>query len=112
MMTVSSIQYTGRVELPHDKDRTELMVFEESGETTIALGNGGSAMDIQGYFETLKVPLSEVVIETTGSFVLLTDARTHRQAGGIQEVEYWYNNQTYQIYENKQIPEGVQIDEL
>lgn len=113
-MSVMSVSYSERIVLGHDSNRRELMVFEEAGETTIKLGaTENIGVPVTGYFETVQVPIGEVIIETTGSFILLAEASVHVDAGTVIEPPSgWYDSSTFQIQENKQIPEGEQINEL
>lgn len=72
-----SVQYgTGTHTFPHNYKRQSFMLIAGTGTTTIAFG-GGDPVPIDKYIEPFYVPISELVIVTTGDCYLLADQDTH-----------------------------------
>lgn len=81
--TVISKEYTGSYKFPHDKYRQALMIVNGAGVTTVAFGGGDGKVPVEGILEPDVVPTSAMVIETTGTFVLVTDEGTHAEAEAV-----------------------------
>ena len=69
--TVSK-EYTGSQTFPFDQDRGYLFIVMTSGAGTVEFGGGGGKIPLaQDYhYEPLVCPTSEIVIETTGTYIV------------------------------------------
>lgn len=81
--TSRSKSYTGNHEFPHDPNRQYLMILVQVGETTIEFGNGGGKIPVVDRIEPHRVPISAFRVETTGSFILVTEEETHNAAKAL-----------------------------
>lgn len=71
--TVSQ-EYTGNQTFPFDQDRGYLFIVMTSGTGTVEFGGGGGKIPLAegAFYEPLVCPLSEISVETTGTFVIHT----------------------------------------
>jgi len=72
-----TVDYTGTTTIPADKDRQYFFIQMKSGTCTLSFGGGptgvadGVFIDADGFYEPFVAPAGDVVITTTGSFVLV-----------------------------------------
>jgi len=67
--------YTGTTTFAFTDRRQYFMLYAVDADATVSFGNGNGALPIYtgGFYEPLRVPMSEFTVTTTGSFIFLSD---------------------------------------
>jgi len=69
-----SVDYIGNTTLPARRGREYLMVLAKDAALTISIGGGAGSVPVSvgGFYEPLIAPSGELVIVTTGTFVVVS----------------------------------------
>tara|TARA_R110002096_G_C14332929_1_gene701450 strand:- start:392 stop:637 length:246 start_codon:yes stop_codon:yes gene_type:complete len=75
-LNIVSTVYTGNTTIPRNINRGYFMITMTSGTCTLNFGGGTGELPVAaaGYYEPLIAPNSEIIITTTGTFVVLANA--------------------------------------
>lgn len=73
-----STEHTGNLTIPKNKQRSLFFIVQTMGTGTIEFGSGGGKIPLGEGFHYIPpvVPTDEIMIETTGTFIIHTAGET------------------------------------